>query len=174
MNILAILGTLLFSFKVQAYPIPQNFCYGGCSTFQEEIWNKYEASDSFDETRTSQMYSGACYHLSSSYNSSHPHYAGVLIDRNANGELTFSGRFSFFAANDYANWDLERARSEFPKRHLMTVGVNEAFLDLNPGGEHIWYYWLRDHKESDNLILIASWSIHHQVFCELIPNQGER
>lgn len=173
MKLLSILSTLLISITVHAYPIPQNFCYSGCSEAQKQIWERYEQSTHFETTREATMYSGACYHLSRSYQADQPHFAGVLIDHNENGELTFSGRFSFFAStNNYATWSLDQARAEFPKRHLMEVGANEAFLDLNPGGETIWYYWLKDQPQTQNLLLIATWGIFHQVFCELSPNEG--
>ena len=175
MNRITILaGFLAFAFSCAtfAYPLPKNFCYQGCSSEQKEIWERFEQSTSFDSTRQAQVYSGACYHLTSLYQNDQAHYAGVLIDRSAKDELTFSGLFSFFAPNKYSSWDLKKARATFQKRHTLEVENSEAFVDLNPGGDTLMYYWFRDQPQTGNLLLIAMWGVGHQVFCELTPNEG--
>lgn len=167
------LALLLLSERAQAYPLPQNFCYSGCTPEQQELWARFSASDAFHAIRKPTMYSGPCYHLTRMYNGSDAHFAGVLIDVDAKGAPTFSGIFSFFAPNRYSTWSLAEARTKLKRAHPMELGASEAFIDTNPGGETMMYYWLRDEEQTGSLLMIATWGIHHQLFCELTPNEGE-
>lgn len=167
------LALFLVGESVHAYPLPQNFCYSGCSAEQEDLWVRFMTLDSFHSRQSPAVYSGPCYHLTSMYDGSEAHYAGVLIDKDISGATTFSGIFSFFAPNRYRSWSLEVARANLKRAHPVELGASEAFIDTNPAGETMMYYWLRTDEQSGALLMVATWGIHHQLFCELTPNEGE-
>lgn len=169
----AALMLLTLSAGVNAYPLPKNFCYSGCSSQQEDLWSRFEAAQTFESTRAPSMYSGPCYHLTRMYSNSDAHYAGVLIDLDQDGKPNFSGIFSFFAPNRYQNWSLDEARANLDHSFEISVETSEGFIDTNPGGETMMYYWLRDEVSTGHLLMVATWGTSHQLFCELTPNVGE-
>jgi hypothetical protein len=112
--------------------------------------------------------SGECYHLSPDYNSTVTHYGFGLIDRAGDG-LFFDGSFGFFfPQNPYADLTLETARARavhrFEPNHRLEIHPDYAFVDMNPGGQEIYRYWLRQAGQS--VYLEGAWGTSHALFCQ--------
>ena len=141
---------------------PRNLCYrGDCGVEMERIWNAFNAAGPVDASQIPSVFSGNMFWKSSSYNPNHAHFGGVLLDRQAGGELTFNGRWTFFGpGNPYTNTTLEEARREWANRPLPVQDRGDhLYIDANPRtNDPRWVpleYWLRQDATTRDIYVVG-------------------
>ncbi|MBT3236394.1 MAG: hypothetical protein HN353_10625 [Bdellovibrionales bacterium] len=167
-----IVTVFILSFALNAAELPQNFCYQGqCSLQQQMIWNDFQSGAPIISEQLPAFYSGECYHLSRSYNPSFMHFGGVLIEKRDH-KFYLSGTFYFFAPeNPYADLTLESARElfevKYEEKKIVQLLDTFAYADLNPDAVPVMRYWMRREIGSNNMLLVAMWGVTRRVFCRL-------
>lgn len=159
-----LLGAAAFA---SAEPPPPACDYYQCRGRVAEIARAFEAAGPVGPAP--YLGSGECYHLSPHYNPDTTHYGVVLLD-DLNEETYMGGQFGFFfPENPYREWDLVRARKEnarlFESNHRITREAGFSYVDMNPGGQEIWQYWLKQSPE--HLYVLGVWGTSQMFYCEL-------
>lgn len=182
-----VLFIMMFFFSFQGFAqtgeqtFPKNWCSDDsdyCSPGMKKIWNDLNASDMGpDWSLGAQVYSGVCYHDSSGYNNSHPHYGGFLIDQVIEGEkeeYTLDGRFHFFAPeNPYIDVTVEEARKNWKKEKDLRIEILPTYAYYNsfPGAEFPPRYWLRRGEKPGQLLMAVYFGQFHIALCDLQVNE---
>lgn len=164
----------LLTFSAHAAPIPPApNCGGFCSEPMRQVVEEFQAARTIDTENLPAVFSGECFHLNRQYNPNHPHHGFTLLDTK-DGRFYMGGIFSFFAKeNPYRELSVEEAREKTPRRfddnHRLVLTEEFAYADMNPDDPTTpWKYWLK--QSGKNLLLIAQWSIHQQVYCRFSQN----
>lgn len=167
---LILLSLSLSSFAQDIPTTPPNACYEGCTQTQQQLLNDFENLGVLPD-QTPAVYSGVCNHLGM-YAPDVDHYSVVLLDQHQ-GKWTFGSIFSFFAEqDDFADWDLEKAREEISpywKEHsTLTSAANTAravvrYADGNPA----YIYWMRQNPVTKELYYITYAGRVMISFCRL-------
>lgn len=165
---------ILATLTAQAETIPSApNCGPYCSVPMRGILEEFQQAGTIDTQNLPVVFSGDCYHLSRQYNPNHAHHGFTLLETK-DGQFFMGGLFSFFAKeNPYSTLTIEEAREKSPRRfddaHRLTVTPELAYADMNrEHPETPWKYWLK--QNGDNLLLLAQWGIHQQVYCRFPKN----
>lgn len=169
--------TLLFSSLTFAWDAPEtleNACYEGCT---ENMWRIY---DEFNRLQTAPMYipgmySGECYHQSSSMDPETTHYIGLLLNNDSKGPYMAPVLQFFGEGNDMADWSLETAKKEMSPDWIeagrMTFHKTSATAHVEDAeGFPALIYWARQNPTTKNITFLAILRGFSTAFCELRPN----
>lgn len=138
-----------------------------------EIGARFESGHGIAGSSLPLLASGECFHLSENDDPNVIQYGVILLD--AHGDKFFmDGAFAFFhTENPYRNWDLAAARTQlnniYQNNHQLFLESDFAFADMNPQGETIWRYWLK--QANEQIFLMGQWGSSHRVLCELIKHK---
>lgn len=170
-----LLSILFFSLNAvsQTKDDPALFCDESqqCTGRMREITLNYNLGQKEFSKETTVGYSGACYHISSMYDSNHEHHGAFFFER-ANEIFLATGIFSFFAESDpYQNMNAVELKDWFVKsnsRFSPTIeNANEIELQYL-GDTSDLHYWFRSHGKK--LYVIAKQGMERYVgyiFCEM-------
>ena len=176
MKQLFFISTLVFSLDLFSQDIPStppNACYEGCTPKMEKLLQEFETIGVLPSQEPA-VYSGVCNH-NGQYNPDHDHHAVVLLDQ-IKGQWMFRAILSFFSeTNEYANWDLEKARSEmndyWGDAGKITSADKTARVIYNyPDGSWAYIYWMRQNPQTEELYFIYYSGTVMRSFCRLSKN----
>ncbi len=140
---------------------PRNLCQtpGRCSPEMARIFDAFNAAGAVDTQNLPQVMSGNTFWMNRMYNPEHAHHGGVILDRDANGQMTFNGRWSFFArTNPYSNATPEQAREWSQRRHAAVDRGDHLYVNATaPGASMPVEYWLRENKQTGDIYVIGFW-----------------
>ncbi|MCO5143112.1 MAG: hypothetical protein M9962_08490 [Oligoflexia bacterium] len=179
LQLFILLLSVLPSFAEDIPAPPYNCDYASyrCPTEMKRIADEFKYGSMVDHQMIPQVYSGVCYHHSSMYNPTHPHY-GVMVIAQKNDDLYFGGRFVFFAReNPYSSWSVDTALQElgarlFDENHKILYGHETNFIRMNEpkNDEPLIYYWLRQNLETRKIYLMGFMGVKNGIFCEYSAN----
>jgi hypothetical protein len=150
--------------------LPPNACYEKCNSFMQDLLSEFEVSG-VAPTQDPSVYSGVCHHAGI-YDPDVEHFGVVLLDI-VNGAQKFGGRFSFFTGqNDYADWDIQKARSEISpdwERYGKTIlEQNTLRCEIRQDdGAFAYVYWMRQNPVTKELLLIYFAPPYQRSFCRM-------
>ncbi len=158
-------------------PFSETCPYLQCSEPMKRIENQFKLNQDVELSLGENVYSGECYHLSSSYDSRTLHYG--LIFLSANGEhLRMNGLFGFFyPENPWIHWTPKDARKKFensPSGELEHFGLHSAVNFAKNYPDVVWQYWLSQNPVTKELAVIGIWGSGHRLFCSLQLNSDSK
>ncbi|MGE0762325.1 MAG: hypothetical protein AB7N80_03505 [Bdellovibrionales bacterium] len=155
--------------------LPPSPCYEGCTEYMQQLVDDF-ANLGRAPSLEPFVYSGECRHLGGGLGPDQIHYSTVLIDR-LNEAPLFSTIFSYFAQqNDFADWDLVKARAErdpeWKRYGLMKSASGAARVEvLDANGAPAYVYWLRQNPATGELYYITyAGGTYQKSFCRLKPH----
>lgn len=166
---------LSFSLAKASYENPPNACYENCTPWMQNLLQEFEQQGERVDF-VPALYSGECHHLSRDLNPDYVHYSVVLLyprEMQEKKELRFASFFSFFAEkNEYADWDLAKARSEMTPywKPFESVRFAEKTARVEvpyENGEAGNIYWFRQNRQTQELLYISFFGVHAKAFCRL-------
>lgn len=176
MKQIAFISLLILSLNSYSEEIdPSLFCDQTyqCTDKMREISTQYKTGNSEFAKESLIGLSGACYHISSLYDSDHEHHGAFLFERSSQGLMT-TGVFSFFAEQDpyegmnsveLKEWFIQN-NSRFEKAIESSSQVELQFLDVGSD----FHYWFRGHKDNNKVFVIGKQLVDDYagfIFCEL-------
>lgn len=154
-----------------------------CSAPMQNILSQYNSQQNVDFLKKPlSAFSGACYHLDSSYDPEYPHY-GVMAFKPTAAGFDMNGYFGFFYNEDpYEGTSPEVIENDLERKGYRWTSGNILKFDSDYGSyadvlietpSTKIEYWIRSDSSAQNLYLIGLWQGVGQsvwqkaLFCEL-------
>jgi hypothetical protein len=176
MKQILLLSLLLTCFQVLAQvEDPATFCDENpqCTDRMREITQGYKMGSNQISNEQLVGFSGACYHLSSMYDSSHEHHGSFIFER-TNEALMADGIFNFFfEADPYQNMSSIELKNWFIQNGSRPSKATESESQVELqylGDSSDYHYWFRNNKDLSKMYLIAKQASSDYlgfIYCEM-------